>query len=245
LEVRKGKFEPYLLMTDDSGFIIQFAVGKILEDNQFVVDALQPNVKPQFKDVQIINNENIEVTTVLLFESKRLKLSYLEMGLMKAHEKPIVLALKIKLEIIVTLSISIDGYIRLWNGANDCLFSLKIPSLTKIAWNMKEIEDIRNRKSIEELLSIFRDNYSEVMREQSSPIQTYNKSKRLKHRQDPPSINYNEPIKLDFENKDIEDIVLTKPDYYTTQFSAREKGKTTHQLNRTQKVYPHPWRTRK
>jgi len=105
------------------------------------------------------------------------------MGLMKAHEKPIVLALKIKLEIIVTLTISIDGYIRLWNSANDCLFSLKIPSLTKMAWNMKEIEDIRNRKSIEELLSIFKDNYSEVMQEQSSPIQVYNKSKRLKHRQ--------------------------------------------------------------
>lgn len=59
------------------------------------------------------------------------------MGLMKAHEKQIVLVLKVHLEITVTLTISIDGYIRLWNWANSCLFSLKIPSLTKMVWNMK------------------------------------------------------------------------------------------------------------
>lgn len=59
---------------------------------------------------------------------------------MKAHDKSIALAIKIKIEIITTLTISIDGYIRLWNAKLECIFSLKIPSLVKIVWNMHEIE---------------------------------------------------------------------------------------------------------
>lgn len=40
---------------------------------------------------------------------------------------------------MATLTISIDGYIRLWNDKYDQLFSLKIPSFFRFAWNMKEI----------------------------------------------------------------------------------------------------------
>jgi len=58
---------------------------------------------------------------------------------MKAHEKPIVLATKLKVEILTTLTISRDGYIRLWNSEYKLLFSLKIPSLMRMSWNMEEI----------------------------------------------------------------------------------------------------------
>ena len=101
---------------------------------------------------------------------------------MKAHEKQIVIAVKVKLELLVTLTISIDGYIRLWNSKYSLLFSLKIPSLVKIAWNMSEIEDIKNKKSIEELLKIFKQHYHEVLDDHSSPQQVCNKSKRLKQK---------------------------------------------------------------
>lgn len=48
-------------------------------------------------------------------KDRRIKRKYEEIGLLKAHDKTIVMAMKIKLEIIVTLTISIDGYIKLWN----------------------------------------------------------------------------------------------------------------------------------
>ena len=83
------------------------------------------------------------------------------MGLMKAHEKAIALAMRVKVELDALLTVSIDGYIRLWNYKYDCLFSLKIPTLVKIAWNMKEIEGIKNRKSIEQVLGIFKDHLSQ------------------------------------------------------------------------------------
>lgn len=58
---------------------------------------------------------------------------------MKAHEKAISIAMKLQVEILVTLTISIDGYIRLWNSKYKLLFSLKIPSLLRVSWDMKEI----------------------------------------------------------------------------------------------------------
>jgi hypothetical protein len=55
----------------------------------------------------------------------------------------------LKIEIITILTISIDGYLRLWNKCYNCLFSLKMPHLQKINWNMKEIQIIKNKKSID------------------------------------------------------------------------------------------------
>ena len=59
---------------------------------------------------------------------------------------------------------------------------MKIPSLVKVAWNMKEIEEIKNKKSIEELLSIFDKHYKDALDDHSTPTQVYNKSKRLKQK---------------------------------------------------------------
>lgn len=79
------------------------------------------------------------ISNIQLMKDRRIKRKYEEIGLLKAHDKTIVMAMKIKLEIIVTLTISIDGYIKLWNKQFACLFNLKIPSLMKCLWNMKEI----------------------------------------------------------------------------------------------------------
>jgi|LakMenEpi03Aug12_release.lakeMendotaPanAssembly.Ray.scaffolds.fasta_scaffold1205059_2 hypothetical protein len=80
---------------------------------------------------------------------------------MKAHEKAICLALRAKIEIGVTITIAIDGYVRMWNEEYSLLFSLKIPSLVKVVWNMKPIEEIKNQRSLQELLKIFDEHYSE------------------------------------------------------------------------------------
>lgn len=64
-------------------------------------------------------------------------------------------------------------------------------------WNMKEIEEIKNKKSINELLKIFDQHYKEAMYDNNSPVQVYNKSKRLKKQNEAPKINLNEPIKID------------------------------------------------
>lgn len=75
--------------------------------------------------------------------------SYKEVGLMKAHEKAISLAIRAKVEIGVTITIAIDGYVRMWDEDYALLFSLKIPSLVKIVWNMKPIEEIKNYRSLQ------------------------------------------------------------------------------------------------
>lgn len=135
-----------------------------------------------FKDTHTITNEGVPLSVINLSKSNELMLTYEQMGLMKAHEKAIAIAMVIKLEIMTLLTISIDGYIRLWNQQYKCLFSLKIPSLIKITWNMKEIEDIKNKKSIEELLLIFQKHFHSKS-EKTSPAQIYHKSKKLKYKQ--------------------------------------------------------------
>jgi len=47
---------------------------------------------------------------------------------------------------------------------------------------MKEIDDIKNKKSIEELLLLYKQHFREAMDEHHSPSQIYNKSKRLKQK---------------------------------------------------------------
>ncbi len=50
---------------------------------------------------------------------------------------------------MATLTISKDGFIKLWNQKFDQLFGLKLPNLWKNCWNMSEIQSIKNKKSIQ------------------------------------------------------------------------------------------------
>ena len=48
------------------------------------------------------------------------------------------------------LTFSIDGNIKLWQSS-ESMFSLKLPDLKKISWNMESIEKIKNDRFILEL----------------------------------------------------------------------------------------------
>lgn len=50
-----------------------------------------------FKDTQTITNEGIETKIITLKQEIKLKKSYSDIGLLRAHEKQIALALKIKI----------------------------------------------------------------------------------------------------------------------------------------------------
>ena len=115
VKTSKGVPEPYILVHDDSGFLVQFSMAKIFEDNKIDVKIEEGGFKAMFKDTQTIINEDIAVTTIELNQKNRIRKTYEEIGLLKAHEKPIAIALKVHLELLVTLTISVDGYIRLWN----------------------------------------------------------------------------------------------------------------------------------
>ena len=85
----------------------------------------------------------------MVFNSdQKVKLTPVEFCFLKAHEKQIVIGTKIYLDIIAILTISKDGVIKLWNQQYTVLFVLKIPFLLKLTWNMKEIQNIKNAKSI-------------------------------------------------------------------------------------------------
>lgn len=75
---------------------------------------------------------------------------------------------------------------------------------------MKPVEEIKNQRSLQELLKIFEEHYAGGLSEHSSPLQNCLKSKRLKNREEAPRINLSEPIRIDIENKDIEEIVMQK-----------------------------------
>ncbi len=50
-----------------------------------------------FKETQIISNEDIPIKEISLNQDLRIKRSYVDVGLMKAHEKAIAIAIKLKL----------------------------------------------------------------------------------------------------------------------------------------------------
>ena len=77
-----------------------------------------------------------------------MKLTSGEFSFLRAHEKQIVIGTKIFIDIIAILTISKDGVIKLWNQQYSVLFVLKIPFLLKLVWNMKEIQSIKNAKSM-------------------------------------------------------------------------------------------------
>lgn len=149
MEEKRATPERYLLLTDDSGFIMQFSLSSLYEKAGIVIKTASFTMKPMFKETQIISNSGIEIQEIELSQAQKVQRSYKEVGLMKAHEKAISLAIRAKVEISVTITIAIDGYVRMWDEEYALLFSLKIPSLVKVVWNMKPIEEIKNYRSLQ------------------------------------------------------------------------------------------------
>jgi hypothetical protein len=80
----------------------------------------------------------------VLFHTSKIKPSHSDFTLKKLHDKKVVIVTKMKLEIEVMLTISIDGYAKLWKKDYENLFALKLPNLFKASWNMRDIHLIKN-----------------------------------------------------------------------------------------------------
>ena len=71
-------------------------------------------------------------------ETKATSVDRKEMNMFKAHDKEIQIMDRIYIEGVKTLTIALDGHIKLWEGT-DLLFHLKLPDLKKMTWNMDKI----------------------------------------------------------------------------------------------------------
>ena len=58
---KKGFPEPFILCHDDSGFLVQFSLQNIFEEHKITPKNEDTPIKPMFKDVQVILNENIQI----------------------------------------------------------------------------------------------------------------------------------------------------------------------------------------
>lgn len=154
-------------------------------------------MRSPFKDSHKVLHEDIASHRLELNKLHRHKARGEEFYFLKAHEKHIALIMKVKMEIEATLSISVDGYVRLWSAKKECLFSLKIPALVKVVWNMKEIEKVKNDKSISELLDIFEKHFRNLI-EKKSPYQLVQRAKRQRKEPETKKLNINHPIPIDF-----------------------------------------------
>ena len=131
--------------------------------------------------------DRIYVNDIALTNNYKAKLPRKTFKIFKAHERGIKLVRKLKVEFLVTLSISSDGFIKLWDGTEP-LFSLKMPNFVRFAWNMSKIDDMKNEKSIKQVLKSL-----EIMKSKDwinhSPVKNLEKSKRIKGKTDNFKIN--------------------------------------------------------
>ena len=79
----------------------------------------------------------------------------------------------------MVLTLGQDGQIKLWRHDYQNLFSLKFPSLTRLNWNMAEIHEIKNQKSIKEINQIIREHYT-PKNDSPRPFDTIEKGKQIK-----------------------------------------------------------------
>ena len=83
MHTKKGGVEPYILLRDDTGFIVQFPLSEILASNSIHPKAEPPLPKHMFKDTHAVTRDGVPLKTIWLNQNNHLKLSYEEMGLMK------------------------------------------------------------------------------------------------------------------------------------------------------------------
>ena len=98
------------------------------------------------------------------------------------------------------LTFAIDGNIKLWQGS-ECLFSLKLPDLKKIAWNMSHIEKIKHDRSLTEIMKIL-ENIERLYKENSTPQKLIKKNQEEKREnraenKEMKKVNLEEPIPLE------------------------------------------------
>lgn len=143
-----------------------------------------------------------------------------------------------------TLTFAVDGHIKLWSE-NELLFHLKLPDLKKLVWNMDKIEKIKNERSISEVMAVINQLENDEERSSSPEIllKINNQKKNDKKLIQVKNINFDEPIPLEIDNKDIEEIVhkTHNINWYSQKPDLKKRDRD---LSLTQRVNPHPWRTK-
>ncbi len=61
MEEKRATPERYLLLTDDSGFIMQFPLSSLYEKAGIATKSAAYTMKPMFKETQIISNNGIKI----------------------------------------------------------------------------------------------------------------------------------------------------------------------------------------
>ena len=143
----------FAILYDDMGNVAEFDLKKAAAEFLASLEKPAGEYKTPFKDSKHIKMDRLKVDEVSLTNQNRPTLPKGSFIMFKAHDRSIKVIRKIKIEILVTLTISNDGFVKLWDGT-DCLFNLKMPNLLKIHRNMGKIENLKNEKSIKKVLEI-------------------------------------------------------------------------------------------
>ena len=141
----------FVILYDDMGNVAEFELKKAAAE--FLASLSPPSnyYRTPFKDSKQIKIDRIKVSEIYLTNENKAKLPKDSFKMFKAHDRSIKVIRKLKIEIFITLTISNDGFIKLWDGT-DCLFNLKMPNLLKINWNMSKIDNLKNEKSIKKVI---------------------------------------------------------------------------------------------
>jgi hypothetical protein len=125
------------LLYDDTGYIFDIDLQKLFSSRFGSTLKEEKIFKSFIKESYEMNPDSIGTEAMDLSPKNTVKLNATDFIMQKAHEKQIAIGMKLKIELIRTLTIGKDGYVKLWNRSYTCLFVLKIPSLLKITWNME------------------------------------------------------------------------------------------------------------
>lgn len=111
----KGKQKPSLLLYDDTGFVLDIDLQQIFY-RLFVNNQKEEfTIKSFAKESYDILADSIIVETISLSKDKKVALKQSEYILQRVHDKQVSLIAKVRLELSVVLTISKDGFIKLWN----------------------------------------------------------------------------------------------------------------------------------
>ena len=110
---------------------------------------------------------------------------------------------------------------------------------------MDKIEKIKNERSISEVMAVINQLENDEKRSSSPEIllKINNQKKNDKKLIQVKNINFDEPIPLEIDNKDIEEIVhkTHNINWYSQKPDLKKRDRD---LSLTQRVNPHPWRTK-
>ena len=207
----KNISHPSLVLYDEQGWIVDLNLQKLFISKFNNTEKEERITKNFLQESYQVRADLAKRCTVHLKEGKT-ELAKEHVSVLKLHDKQIVIGTKLFLEMITTLTISKEGSIKMHSQKYECLFSLKIPTLFKLAWNMQSIQSIKNRKSLQELKTIMSNHYA--LTPAINAQETLNKSREFKN--NTPLLQrtkFEDSLPLEIESKEVEDILMQEEDY--------------------------------